>query len=120
MDFSPLPSHLNLNATFTHMRGGSLQSVSPSFTYPDGQSPHVLPPIVLVHVLLLSHPPLFFRHSFTSLQPVSPSFTYPDGQLPHVLPPIVLVHVLLLSHPPLLLRHSFTSLQPVSPSFTYP
>ena len=43
-----------------------LQPVGPLFSQPDGQSLHVLPPSVLVHFRLLSHPPLLPRHSSTS------------------------------------------------------
>ena len=43
-----------------------LQPVTPSFSQPNGQSPHVLLPSVLVHLRLLSHPPLLLRHSSTS------------------------------------------------------
>ena len=43
-----------------------LQSMSPSLIQPDGQSPHVRPPGVLVHVRLPSHLPLSVWHSFTS------------------------------------------------------
>ena len=43
-----------------------VHAVSPSFVQPDGQSPHVQAPGVLVHLRLLSHPPLFFRHSLMS------------------------------------------------------
>ena len=43
-----------------------MQSVSPRFVHPEGQSPQVRPPAVLIHVRWLWHPPLFARHSFTS------------------------------------------------------
>ena len=113
-----------------------LQPVVPSFTQPAGQSSHFLLPGKFKHLRLLSHPPFFIRHSFTStqsicgvvcsyscsrhkhqthhspLQPVSPSFAYPDGQLPHVLLPAVFVQVRLLSQPPLFEAHSLMSDHP--------
>jgi len=42
-----------------------LHPFAPSLAYPDGQSPHFIDPAVLMHLRLLSQPPLFFRHSFT-------------------------------------------------------
>ena len=54
------------NGQSTSKHNKPLQPVAPLFFQPDGQLPHVLPPSVLLHVRLLSHPPLFFRHSFTS------------------------------------------------------
>ena len=45
-----------------------LQPVAPLLVYPDGQLAHVRLPGVFAHFRLLSHPPLFFKHSFTSNQ----------------------------------------------------
>ena len=43
-----------------------LQPFAPSLSYPVGQSPHDMDPTVLMHLRLLSQPPLFVAHSFTS------------------------------------------------------
>ena len=52
---------------FTHTRSHKpLQPFAPSLAYPAGQSPHFMDPAVLMHLRLLSQPPLFFKHSFTS------------------------------------------------------
>ena len=40
-----------------------LQPNAPSLAQPVGQSPHLWPPCVLIHLRLLSHPPLSPRHS---------------------------------------------------------
>ena len=44
-----------------------LQPLALSLAYPAGQSPHNMDPSVLVHLRLLSQPPLFFRHPLTSV-----------------------------------------------------
>ena len=61
-------SHAKIRSQQCTCQHKPLQPVAPLFSQPDGQSPHVLPPFVLVHLRLLSHPPLFCRHSFTSEQ----------------------------------------------------
>ena len=53
------PAPLGVELDFAH-------PVSPSFVHPDGQAPHVRPPGVLLHLRLLSHPPLLAWHSSKS------------------------------------------------------
>ena len=43
-----------------------LHPFAPSLAYPDGQSPHFIDPAVLMHLRLLSQPPLFFRQAFAA------------------------------------------------------
>ena len=50
----------------THSRHKPLQPSSPSLTHPAGQSPHLTLPAKFMHLRLLSHPPLLFKHSSTS------------------------------------------------------
>ena len=58
---------LNWNTrTHAHTHTHSQQPVEPSLAYPAGQSPHLKDPTVLMHVRLLSQPPLLLAHSSTS------------------------------------------------------
>ena len=43
-----------------------VQPFAPELEYADAQSPHFIDPTVLMHLRLLSQPPLFVAHSFTS------------------------------------------------------
>ena len=61
-----MSSPLQICAPLPSTRHEPLHFVSPSLLQPLGQSPQVRPPAVLVHVRLLSQPPLLVEHSSTS------------------------------------------------------